>query len=216
MVPDDVSHRLLVEGVDDEHSVIHLIHHHHSDFFKSPDPRAPYIEDCGGYSPLLGKISTAAKTYSRLGVVIDANSDPAGRWRSLCDRFAQAGITLSTDPVPTGTVIRDSASNSCIGVWMMPDNSEPGYLEHFLEGMVAPENSLWQYAVGATTESRKHEAAFADKDEQKARVHAYLAWQEEPGKPFGTAITMKYFNAESDPAKAFVNWFKRLFIDQSD
>ncbi len=49
----------------------------------------------------------------------------------------------------------------------------------------------------------------------KAKIHTYLAWQEEPGKPMGQAITAKVLHAESETAKVFVEWIKRLFVPAS-
>ncbi|SEA57218.1 hypothetical protein SAMN05216455_10910 [Segatella bryantii] len=46
----------------------------------------------------------------------------------------------------------------------------------------------------------------------KARVHTYLAWQDEPGLPLGIAVTKKIFNPESSNAKVLVDWLKRLFL----
>ncbi len=43
-------------------------------------------------------------------------------------------------------------------------------------------------------------------------MRTWLAWQEEPGKPFGTAITARYLDADAPPAKALVDWMRRLFI----
>jgi hypothetical protein len=52
---------------------------------------------------------------------------------------------------------------------------------------------------------------FPDKLFIKARIHTWLAWQENPGLPFGTAITARYFGADSQEALKFVNWFNLLF-----
>jgi hypothetical protein len=45
----------------------------------------------------------------------------------------------------------------------------------------------------------------------KANIHTWLAWQEEPGKPMGQAITAKYLNPKSKQAELFVNWLRALF-----
>jgi len=68
-------HRLLVEGKDDLHTVIHLLRRHGLDY-DSPPQGLPYIHATDGYSPLLDALSVAAKSYKRLGVVIDADLIP--------------------------------------------------------------------------------------------------------------------------------------------
>jgi hypothetical protein len=49
--------------------------------------------------------------------------------------------------------------------------------------------------------------------QDKAELHAWLAWQEDPGLPFGAAIQRKVFSSESASAMAFLGWFNRLFIE---
>jgi hypothetical protein len=46
----------------------------------------------------------------------------------------------------------------------------------------------------------------------KARIHTWLSWQENPGLPFGTAITAAYLSHDSPEALKFVAWFKKLFL----
>jgi hypothetical protein len=47
--------------------------------------------------------------------------------------------------------------------------------------------------------------------EAKARLHTWLAWQEEPGKPIGQAITKRFLDPEATEAQAFLDWLRRLF-----
>ena len=59
--------------------------------------------------------------------------------------------------------------------------------------------------------SRLYGAEFAPQDQIKATLHTWLAWQKEPGLPYGTAIKAKYFGNNSPVAMDFVSWFKILF-----
>ncbi len=45
----------------------------------------------------------------------------------------------------------------------------------------------------------------------KAMMHTYLAWQEEPGRPMGLAITANVLNADSESARTFLEWIKVVF-----
>ena len=56
-----------------------------------------------------------------------------------------------------------------------------------------------------------HGASYPDGDVRKAVLHAWLAWQQEPGLPYGTAIRARYFMHDSPVAARFVAWFRRLF-----
>ncbi|MEM8527837.1 MAG: DUF3226 domain-containing protein [Bacteroidota bacterium] len=43
-------------------------------------------------------------------------------------------------------------------------------------------------------------------------LHTYLALQENPGLPMGTAIKANYINALSDKAANFEEWFISTFV----
>ena len=45
----------------------------------------------------------------------------------------------------------------------------------------------------------------------KSHLHTWLAWQREPGRPFGTALTAQIFGHDSPETLAFLAWFRRLF-----
>jgi AAA15 family ATPase/GTPase len=46
---------------------------------------------------------------------------------------------------------------------------------------------------------------------KKGRIYTYLAWQKEPGKPLGQAITARYLDAAQPKAKEFADWLLLLF-----
>lgn len=86
-----------------------------------------------------------------------------------------------------------------------------GKLEDFLDTLVMPDDPLRFLAETAAGQSRLYGAVFAPQDQIKATLHTWLAWQKEPGRPYGTAIIAKYFRSDSPVASDFVSWFKRLF-----
>jgi hypothetical protein len=83
-------------------------------------------------------------------------------------------------------------------------------LEDFLQRLVDEKDKLLPLAKSSTTEAKKTGAAFHATAEPKAVVHAWLAWQADPGCPFGTAIKAKYFDIDSPSAKEFLAWVRRL------
>jgi hypothetical protein len=102
----------------------------------------------------------------------------------------------------------------------MPDNILEGELEHFLELLVPRknENPLWLRVLEAL-DGMPSEASFPgyvkrfkEQDRRKALIHTWLAWQEEPGKPLGQALTARYFDAHAPHALVFVNWIRQLFL----
>ena len=97
----------------------------------------------------------------------------------------------------------------------MPDNRTSGALEHFLRDLVDEDAPLLPVAYESTDIAKDRGAKFPDIKRDKAAIHAWLSWQEEPGRPFGTAIAAKFFKADSPKALAFLSWFDRLFGTQA-
>ncbi|MCF6283693.1 MAG: hypothetical protein L3K26_00660 [Candidatus Hydrogenedentes bacterium] len=145
------------------------------------------------------------------GVVLDADSpDLRGKWQSLRDRMNRAGIAIPTAPEVGGTIIERSEKHPRLGIWLMPDNSADGMLEDFCASLAAPE--ALDYArtcVGAAKELRH--TTFKDVHLSKACVHTYLAWQDEPGRPLGQAITAHSLDPKHELATSFAEWLKELF-----
>ena len=45
----------------------------------------------------------------------------------------------------------------------------------------------------------------------KAVLHSWLAWQREPGLPYGTALKARFFEADLAVAKESAKWFKAVY-----
>jgi len=206
-------HRLLVEGPDDQHTIIHLLLRHGFDW---DDPTAvrPYIQASGGVDRLLEEVPVTLKgPYERVGVVVDSDLDLTDRWAQLRHGAARVGIALPVSPEPGGTIVDGLRPGSKIGFWLMPDNSSPGMLENFLRLLIPPDDPCGPYAGEAVTEARRRGAPCKEKDHAKSVLYSWLAWQEEPGLPFGTALKARIFTHDSEAALLFVGWFRRLFAD---
>ena len=62
-----------------------------------------------------------------------------------------------------------------------------------------------------TTLENKELNKYKSVHKAKARIHTFLAWQEEPGVSMGNAIAKSYLRADSEQAVLFVDWLRRLF-----
>jgi len=94
----------------------------------------------------------------------------------------------------------------------MPDNQNPGKLEDFLAVLIPPGDRCWPWAEQVTLKAREeYGATFSTLDSIKAQIHTWLAWQEEPGLPFGTAITAATFAHDAMLATLFVRWMTQLY-----
>ena len=205
---------LRVEGTDDFHAIISLLVRNGFDYDKRPWPREfPKLVKTEGVDKLLKGIPTAIQTSTdrSVGFVLDADSPLIDRWRAVRGRLADVGVDTPDVPPPGGFVGESRDFKTRVGVWLMPDNEQDGQLETFLRTLIDGPDPLISHAESATDQARKLGAQFADKDHHKAVLHAWLAWQERPGCPYGTAIREQSFQHDSPAAERFVAWFRTLY-----
>jgi Protein of unknown function (DUF3226) len=131
----------------------------------------------------------------------------------LRDILIDAGYAnVPNYPERSGTIVGEEQSEKpTIGLWLMPDNQVPGKLENFIRFLLPEGDTLWDRAFDAVSNLPEEERKFKKKDEIKAQVHTWLAWQEEPGKPIGLAISMKFLKANAPQAADILSWLHRLF-----
>lgn len=205
--------RLCVEGSDDKYVVVELVTKILGRDWDRDAAALPYIDDRQGIDALLdpATLSAAAKTYRRLGLVLDADEDPRKQWQRV-RRAAPEGVVLPDTPDARGVVVDGLRGGDRFGVWLMPDNQRPGALEHLLQTLVVPGDRLWEHSVAATDAATAHGAEFPPKARDKATLRTWLAWQREPGVPPGRALRSGYFRGASEQVAAFVSWFDQLFL----
>ena len=117
---------------------------------------------------------------------------------------------MPPEPDPAGTVVRQEGLPT-VGLWLMPDNSMPGMLEDFIQMLVPPGDTLWSRATAAADAIAVAERRYPPSLHGKAQIYTWLAWQAEPGRPYGTAITARYLDASRPSGQAFVAWAAQLF-----
>ena len=206
---------LLVEGTDDEHVLKHICGNHgipHLDEVKNCGSVEKLIENLGVRLPLLIQEGDA------IGVVIDADTDISARWQSIRDRITDFGYQNVPDqPDPDGTILDPPAGSYLprLGVWIMPNNQTSGILEDFLRFLVPQPNILFNHARDSVKTIPEGERRFKLLDEPKAVIHTWLAWQKDPGLPFGTAITARFLDPSVPEVDVLVAWLKRLFFPSS-
>lgn len=209
--PDEQSpHQLIVEGANDKWAVINLMLR--SAWAEVGDaPWLPFVHDAGDVNRLLKLVGPHCKSYDRVGVVVDANGDSSKRWTQVRGELSRADVGLVLPPSPAEGGIIVKGADKRFGVWLMPNNRDPGRIEEMFAQMIPTADAAWPWAQEAVHEAEAHGARFARKDALKAQVHTWLAWQEEPGLPFGKAIERGLVSADAPLALAFVDWMDRLF-----
>jgi len=206
---------LLVEGIDDLHTIMHLLIRHGYDYntrLRKGDDPLPEIHELGGKNALLDSIeSFISGVYDRIGIIVDADMPISSCWQTVCNRLRPVGVDTPGNPVAAGFIGTSASLQKHVGVWLMPDNRRDGTLEHFLQELIQTDDSLFTHARQATAGATQNGARFAMQDTSKAEIHTWLAWQKTPGLPYGAAVSAHYFLHDHAIANAFVDWFKRLY-----
>jgi hypothetical protein len=206
-----VKRTLLVEGPDDEHVLKHICGNRGILHLDAVTP-------LGSVDSLLESVPVRLKASEDgdiVGVVIDADTDLAARWQSLTARLRRAGyVAVPGNPAVDGTIIEppDGTLLPRVGIWVMPDNQTTGILEDFLRFLVPSGSALFGHVTASVAAIPEGERRFSQLAEPKALIHTWLAWQEDPGKPMGIAITARYLDPHVAQADALVSWLKRLFF----
>ena len=205
---------LHVEGKDDLYAISNLLVSNGIDYDQKPWPECyPEIKDIGGKDSLLKGIETAVSLSNgrSIGFVLDANSALKDRWAAVLSRLKHVGVVVP-DNIPLDGFIGEAKTyRACVGVWLMPDNQRKGTLEDFLMDLISEDEPLIPHARKSTKRAQKLGACFHENDNNKAILHTWLAWQENPGLPYGSAIRARYFQNDSQAAQSFVDWFRNLY-----
>ena len=116
-------------------------------------------------------------------------------------RLNTEGVTIVEEGLPT------------IGIWLMPDNTQDGYLEYFVEQLIPNDDVILPLAKSAVADlMTKDYCKFTGFKQQKAIIYNWLAWQQSPGLPFGTALEAGFLSAEKASLQPFLNWIGRSFL----
>ncbi len=202
------SHLLYVEGSDDEHAIGHLLIQCGFDRHALPDFRV-----AGGKRKVLAAIPVAVKagTGQSVGFVLDANNSPQDTWKAVTAQLSNVGIPAPDEIPESGFAGESTTYGARVGVWLMPDNRKTGALEDFLRDLIGEGDPLLPHAEASARRARQLGAQYSDGNSRKAELHTWLAWQREPGRPYGIAIKARYFGVDSVATERFVAWFQRVF-----
>ncbi|HAI69373.1 MAG TPA: hypothetical protein DCM38_08055 [Gammaproteobacteria bacterium] len=206
---------LLVEGKNDCHVIRMLCKEHQL------SENLFCIYDCDGDENVLPELEIRINQDLQLrpkviGIVLDADMpeekpDIMVRWQQLSDKLKKYGYTLPTQPDKQGTIHQNVGKYPRIGIWLMPNNQDTGMLEDFLKKLALPDTLATAQSCVKCAHRRKV-THFKEVHLSKAEIYTYLAWQDEPGKPFGIAITAHTLQPKTKMACIFIEWLNRLFV----
>lgn len=160
-----------------------------------------------------------ASDRSAVGFVVDADtgSDDTSAYRRTWDAIKEqvrlAGITKIKNPQRGLAPVFEGRFDMRIGFWIMPDNQQPGAIEHFLRVLIDANDKLIAFAESCTRQAQsEHGASFSTNDFLKAHLACWLAWQDEPGRPLGQAMSHESFHHHHELAARFKDWISRLLV----
>lgn len=200
---------LLVEGRDDKFVLINICNRRGIPI--------PEIRPLDNVEKLLSHIPVRLKDFNEegdvVGVIVDADTNLTARWQAIQHAFEEAGYHgLPAIPDQDGTVIEPPYGSILprSGVWVMPDNRTSGILENFLHFLIPQQpNALFDQVIASVDAIQS--PRFTQNDKPKAIIHTWLAWQSNPGRPYGTAIKARFLDPDVPLVDVLVSWLERLF-----
>lgn len=205
--------QLLVEGKNDQHVIWNL-----AERLKLKESFE--VIDKNSYNQIISSLPTILKstnTLKRLGVIVDADENINGHWTAIRNILIESGFYSS---IPTmlpekGLIcIPDDEEQIIFGLWIMPNNCLNGMLEDFICYMIPePDKDVLLKKADEVLSDIEKEGInnYKNVHHAKARIHTWLAWQDEPGTAMGTAITKQILNTDGELCNKFVSWLKELF-----
>lgn len=207
IVKEEFNQKLLVEGNDDQHVIWALCEKYHI--------RETFdVIDCSGIDKLIEQIPVRFKSsgIKTVGVIVDADVNLVKRWSTLKEELSNEGFNVPENIPQEGLIMHNDLYKT--GVWIMPDNRQNGMLEDFISFLIPHDDRLLPIADSII---KKIETDKINKykmiHHSKAFVHTWLAWQEDPGTPLGTAITKRYLTTDEATCKRLIEWMNNLFSE---
>jgi len=200
---------LWVEGTDDEHVLKHVCAKNQIQLDK--------FESLMSIDNLMSSLPVRLKATEEgdiVGVVVDANEGISSRWQAIRGLVTKAGYeNVPGQPAPEGMILEPPGGTPLprLGAWIMPDNRVNGTLEDFLRFLIPQPSLLFDHVQKSVATIPDGERRFKKSHESKAIMHTWLAWQEEPGLPFGTAIKARFLDPDVRQVNDLVSWMKKLF-----
>ncbi len=206
-IKEKFTQKLLVEGNDDQHVIWAIC-------AKLQVKQSFDVYDANGIDNLIAQLPIRLKQsgIKTLGIVLDADWAIGERWKAVRDKLP-SDLPIP-DSIPTGGFVIDNGRVK-FGVWIMPNNENNGMLEDFVSQLIPQGDPLWLKIGQFLNElEQKGMVNYKPIHQSKAKIHNWLALQEDPGTPMGLAITKKYLTTENEYCTYFVHWINRLFNEK--
>ena len=211
---DSTSHVLIVEGKTDLRVLPYLME---KNGVAWPDDNRPVrIKDVNGITSCTkAQITVYFKEpgVKFFGIILDADKDANAAWDTFRGWFKDSFSDIPAQAPAEGFISSTTWDGIRVGAWIMPDNMSDGMLETFLKLLVPDDQQdLWSFAEKSCTEAKSlYNAPFKHVHHDKASIHTFLAWQDEPGRQLHEAFLKPALDPKSPASQPFVKWFRDLF-----
>lgn len=208
---------LLVEGSQDKNFVEQLLQRqkiHYGDDFK--------VKNCTNLGKAFKELKIAIKggSYSHIGIILDADQAITQYWSNLNSILKSEEINnLPKKPNKKGTIIEETDDFPRIGIWIMPNNEEDGFLESYISFLVKDDDKLLPLARKTVEKLITDEKnLFKIEHKEKAVIYTWLAWQKKAGSSLGGAVSAQFSENEkqnyvldNEKTSDFRNWLQGVF-----
>ena len=204
-------YRLLVEGKNDQHVIWNL-----AERLQLKETFEVVAKE--SYRQLMEALPVELKgtnVVERLGIVVDADECSDTHWQAIRNILLKSGFYSNLPKVlpEDGLIVEpDDKEQLIVGAWIMPDNRLSGMMEDFVACMIPEGDQLLNEADAVLKHLEGNRLnRYKPVHHAKARIHTWLAWQDEPGMPMGTAITCRVLSTDKELCGRFVSWLCKLF-----
>jgi len=165
---------IIVEGKTDEKFLEH--------FCVSVGLEFPEISGKGGLQNILDydklRVDVVAPDRNFLGIIFDANYKLQDSWSKLSKILSDCHISIPSSPNPDGTIVQSKGEEPHIGIWVMPNNRQPGELEDFIAPMIPKNDPVWSDALTFLNKFAKYDGGKLYKNLRKSIIQGLLKTRE--------------------------------------
>lgn len=204
---------LLVEGAKDKRVIPYLMEKNGISWPRGAEPVNIEMIGSNELAPPDASAYYKQPDLEAIGIILDADTNAEAEWLKVAHLFGAHVPNIPKTCSPLGFVSDLTPDGIRFGAWIMPDNQSRGMLETFLHFLVRSEHQqLWRHACDSADKAKNSYAApYKSVHIDKARIHTFLAWQDEPGNQLHEAINYAILDPVSPYCQPFVNWFSKLF-----
>lgn len=184
-------------------------------------PSEVQVDSGDGWSNLINNLPLLLKqldsNIDRLGIILDADRPPDNhggflkRYELVTEKLKCAGFVIPSKSTSLqGDIFKHGDGLNPVGLWIMPNHSDDGMLEDFVQKMICGEQQvkLLNHAENAIATLP---SVLFNKELHlaKAKILTWRAWQTRVGLPLNKALKDKIL--DRNKAQVFERWLKATF-----